>query len=182
MKIFFIGLSVMLLVYMLWPAPTTLAHFNEYPTFLDYIEDWDFYVSPHTTSYFSNDFREEIVTFYRKSYQQGSKLPFPPLKLNYPPELAFSLIKDQTKSTYLEEFVYPLRDSIYINGFEPFLKNGQKRYEGAKIFEVLGEIYLTKTTVRFYPSPIWIRIIVWFGIVISCYFLWKLSKRVITNA
>lgn len=70
--------------------------------------------TPLRRAYFTNYTRQEVINHYKKEY---SNLPF--LRFNYPPEDSQTIIRDQTRSTYLEEITHPFRESIYINGFEP---------------------------------------------------------------
>lgn len=178
MKYIFIFFSLLLLIYMLWPGPSRINQFAALPSSEKSKLEGDTIQIPNVSAYFSNNFRDFTVPFYLRNYQNLTKLPFPPLRLNYPPEFSWTAIKKHTDSTYLEELVYPLRDSIYINGFEPFYENGEPKYWGAVKFEVGGNIWFTKTTLRFYPSPLWARIVTWFGILLSIYFLFRLGKVV----
>ena len=134
---------------------------------------------PNVAGYFSNNYRGFTTLFFRQEYKENTLFPFGPLRLNYPPEFAFTAIKDQTHSTYLEEFYYPLRDSLFVNGLEPFYEDGTPRYAGAMQFDHQGILNDTKVTLRYYPSSILTRIIVWLGITASVIFLWKLGKKVL---
>lgn len=68
--------------------------------------------TPLRRAYFTNYTRQEIMDHYSQAFGGG-------LRLNYPPEESSTIIRDQTRSTYLEEIVHPFKESIYINGFEP---------------------------------------------------------------
>jgi len=67
--------------------------------------------TPLRRGYYTNATRQEVIEHYQSEFKG--------YRLNYPPEEAQTIIRDQTKSTFLEEIVHPLRESIYINGFEP---------------------------------------------------------------
>ena len=67
--------------------------------------------TPLRRAYFTNYTRDEVLVHY--------KTIFGGLFLNYPPEEAQVLIRDQTRSTFLQELVVPFLRSVYINGFEP---------------------------------------------------------------
>lgn len=179
LKIVFGIFSFLLLIYLVLPGPTVVESFPEIPQSLKSDEPGDTVQVPNTKAYFSGFFRSWVVPFYQKQYQELTLLPFVPLRLNYPPELAFGFVRDQVKSTYLEELVYPLRDSVFINGFEPFYENGRPRYKGALPIEIGNTTFDTKTTLRFYPSPLWARIAAWLGIVVSLGLLGKLGRRII---
>lgn len=105
-------------------------------------------------AYFTNYSREEVMQHYHNQLTRSSflDLPLPTYRLNYPPEEAQSIIRDQTRSTFLEEIVHPFRESVYINGFEPKVKKDAIFIEGRE--------WEQKIIVRYVPSVIWIRLIV----------------------
>lgn len=177
-KIFLIFLGL-LLIYMIWPGPSKISDFKTLPNSDKSTLSGDTIQIPNVAAYFSNDFREFVVSSYVSNYQEKSRLPFPPLKLSHPPEVSWIAIKKHTDSTYLEELVYPLRDSLYVNGFEPFYSDGSPKFWGSTKFEVNDHSWFTKTTLRFYPSKLLVRIIVWLGIVTSIYLLFKVGKKII---
>ena len=88
--------------------------------------------------------REEIMGYYQNIFLG--------YRLNYPPEEAEVLIRDQTKSTFLEEIVHPFRESVFINGFEP----NEPQFALIKG----GKIWRQKITVRLVPSSLVVRILV----------------------
>lgn len=175
----FIIFSVVLLVYMILPGPGKIEEISALPNSVKSTLDGDTEQVPNVAGYFSSNFRKEAVKFYVNDYQSKTILPIPPLRLNYPPEHAWTVIKKYTDSTYIEELVYPLRGSLYVNGMEPFLENGEPRYEGATKLHLTGSEYLTKVTLRLFPSSVYDRIIVWIGLVISIYLLWNATKKVV---
>ena len=101
-------------------------------------------------AYYTNLSRAEVINHYEKEFNRGFSIYAP--RLNYPPEDAQLLIRDQTKSTYLEEMVHPIRESLYINGFEP------KTEEYAQFFH--GVRWNQRIIVRYVPSNILVRIII----------------------
>ncbi len=142
--------SVIFLVYLILPNP-------EFPTSLpDALQSRE----PADTetnmrrAYFTNLNREEVMTHYKKEFQVGLAMSFlvPTYSLNYPPEESISLIRDQTRSTFLEEIVHPFRESIYVNGFEP-------KEDKDRIF-IEEQEWRQKIIVRYVPSNVWIRTIV----------------------
>lgn len=175
--------SLTLLVYMFLPGPTSINQFPALPNSIKSTLEGDTIQVPNTAAYFSNNYRELSTNFYRNIYQENTFLPFSAIKLNYPPEFAYTAIKDQTHSTYLEEYIYPLRDSLFINGLEPFYPDGMKRYYGATKFDADdGKLYETKVNIRFYPSSFFAKIFTWLGICLSIYFLWRMGKKILINA
>src|SRR3989337_2076372 len=72
---------------------------------------------PLRRAYFVNLNRQEVIAHYENEFNKGFWFLKP--RLNYPPEEAQTIIRDQTRSTYLEEIVHPFKESLFINGFEP---------------------------------------------------------------
>lgn len=107
-RILFVAFGIALLVYLALPAPS-------FPTTL-----WDFKPSeepadkesPLRRGYYTNLTRDQLMGHYAREFKWG-------IRLNYPPEDAQTLIRDQTKSNFLEEIVHPMRESIYVNGYKP---------------------------------------------------------------
>lgn len=114
--------------------------------------------SPLRRSYFTNFSREEVMRHYVYESRGG-------YTLNYPPEEAQTKIRDQARSTFLEEIVHPFRESIFVNGFEP------KDPKDA-IF-IAERPWRQKITVRYYPSSAISRIVVMILVVISIWYLIK---------
>ncbi|MBU1000390.1 hypothetical protein KKE78_03285 [Patescibacteria group bacterium] len=178
MKKFFLVFSAALLVYMIWPGPSNISDFMSLPHSVKSDLAGDTVQIPNVVAYFSDNFREEVVSFYLENYQKKTRLPFGPMRLNHPPEYSWTVIKKHTDSTYFEELIYPLRDSLYVNGFEPFYQDGSPKFWGAGKFNVEGGFF-TKATLRFYPSKIATKILVWLGIISSIYLLSKMGKKIL---
>lgn len=171
--------SILLLIYMLWPGPSTISDFKPLPDSAKSALSGDTVQIPNVSAYFSNRYRNFVIPFYYENYWQNNHLPFPPLRLNHPPQYSWEVIKRHTDSTYLEEFVYPLRTSLYVNGFEMFTPEGLKIFPNAPVMIEEGRTWFTKTTLRLYASNFLVRIIVWLGIVISVALLYKQTGRIL---
>lgn len=181
-KFFFAGFSALLLIYLILPGPYEVNQFPPLPNSIKSELPGDTWQVPNIAGYFSNNYRKVVTPYYRQYYKWLTWVPFSPIRLNYPPETAFTFVKDQTQSTYLEEYVYPLRDSIFVNGFEPFYENGQPKYWGSTRFQPTDiHVFETKTLIRYYPSSIWSRLIVWLGINITIYLTYKLGKEILLS-
>ncbi len=167
------------LVYLLWPGPGNVTEFSQLPNALKSDEPGDTLENPQRAAFFSDNFRDSVMSFYISDYQRLNYLPFGPIRINYPPEYAYTAVKDQILSTYLEELVYPMKSSLFINGFEPFYEDGTPKYKGATTIEIKGTVFATKTTLRFYPSSILVKIIVWIGVTAGLYWLIKLGRRIL---
>lgn len=177
----FLLFSFLLLIYMIWPSPSAISDFKSLPNSEKSRLEGDTIQIPNVSAYFSNNYRDFVVPFYSKNYQSKAGLPIPPLRLNHPPEFSWIAIKKHTDSTYLEELIYPLKDSLYINGYEPFYADGTPKFWGSTKFEMDENFWETKTTLRFYPSNVRIRIIVWLGISLSIVMIYLMGKKIILN-
>src|SRR3989344_444777 len=102
----FLIFSVLFLIYLSLPEPG-------FPVGL-----WDFNQSEQPADrettlrrgYYTSITREQLMSHYSKEFNWG-------IRLNYPPEEAQTLIRDQTKSSFLEEIVHPMRESFFISGY-----------------------------------------------------------------
>ena len=149
-KIIFVVLSVFLLLYLILPNPD----FPEPPSdALQSNEPADTETSLRR-AYFTNYTREEVMTHYKKQFEKSRFLgtPLPTYRLNYPPEEAQVIIRDQTRSTFLEEIVHPFRESVFVNGFEP-------REPKDAIF-IRERDWRQKIIVRFVPTSTLVRVVI----------------------
>ncbi len=103
--------------------------------------------------YFTNYSREEVISWYKNQFEYSDFLGIrlPTLLLNYPPENAQTIIRDQTSSSYLQELVHPFRESLYINGFKPLSESG------LPAFTIEGETREQKIIIKYLPSNVWVR-------------------------
>ncbi len=173
--------SLIFLVYLVMPGPSSIADFPALPDSTKSSLEGDTIQIPDVAGYFSNNYRDFVIPFYSQHYQNKTKFLFKPMRLNYPPEDAYTKIKDQTPSTYLEELTYPFRDSLYINGLEPLDQSGQPRYRGADRIEYDGGRFDTKVTIRYYSSSLASRIILWLGVNLSIVLVSYGIRKVIFN-
>jgi len=151
----FLCLCVFASLYLVYPSPKFP---NLPPNSLQSFEPADT-ESPNRRAYYTNMTRQEVMAYYRSNFATLA------LRLNYPPEEAQILIRDQTRSSWLEELYLPLRDSYLINGFYPI-----KPTEQININHVH---YLNKITVRYVPSHPISRLTVFMLACISGYLLLK---------
>lgn len=149
-KILFILFSTFFIIYLLLPNPS----FPEPP--LDALQSNE----PADTedllrkAYFTNYTREEVMSYYKDQFEKSVifGIYLPSYRLNYPPEEAQTIIRDQTRSTFLEEVVHPFRESVYISGFKPAA-------EKDAIF-IEGKEWNQKITVRLVPSNSLVRVVI----------------------
>lgn len=147
-KIIFLVFSLSIILYLIlpnfsFPEPPSDAIQSNEPADTE---------TPLRRAYFTNYTREEVMTHYKNQFRRSYFLgfPLPTYRLNYPPEEAQIIIRDQTRSTFLEEIVHPFRESIFVNGFEP------KDPKDA-IF-ISERNWRQKIIVRFVPSSTLIRL------------------------
>ncbi len=164
---------------MIAPGPNKISDFKPLPNSAKSTLAGDTIQISNVIAYFSDNYRNFVTQFFRQNYKSLTWLPFPPLRLNHPPEYSWNVIKKHTDSTYLEEYVYPLRDSLYVNGFEPFNEDGSPRFWGSTKLNEGKDLWYTKTTLRFFPSSLAIRLLVWLGISASVVFLYKLGRKIV---
>jgi len=151
-RIIYILFSLYLLFYVVLPNP----QFPEPPSdALQSNEPADVETSDRR-GYYTNLSRVQVLNHYQNQLNKSSflNLPVPVFRLNYPPEEAQILIRDQTRSTYLQEIVHPFRESFYINGYEPS--------EPQNIIEVNEKNWKQKIIVKYVGSNSLIRLIVTF--------------------
>ncbi|KKP40668.1 hypothetical protein A2130_03775 [Candidatus Woesebacteria bacterium GWC2_33_12] len=119
--------------------------------------------TPFRRGYYTNLTREEVIEHYKKEFNNKNNLYT--LRLNYPPEESQTIIRDQTRSTYLEELTHPLRESLYISGLEA--KNSIYQ------FNINGVDWQQKIIIRYIPSNVYVRILVMILTIGSSLFLIK---------
>lgn len=169
------------LIYLLWPGPESINNFPPLPGSLKSDEPGDTVQTPNIAAYFSQEKRAGITSFYKNSFRNLSFKILPPIRLNHPIEEAKQYIRDEQTGTFLEEYVFPLRGSIFVNGYEPEVENRMRKREsnffGDNIL-IKDNWYVSKTTLRYYPvSLIW-RILIYLGIWVSIFGFIRLSKKI----
>ena len=129
-------------------------------------EEGDTWQNPDQRGYYTNLTRDEVLN----QIQNKSKIYFfgfviPSYRLNYRPEEAQTLVRDQLKSNYLEEIIYPLHSSIFVNGWEPKLAPRRGGSETSDLnLAIYGVPYEAKITLRPNNSSVWSRIVIWSAI------------------
>lgn len=170
------------LIYVVVPVPDSVEEFFPPTDSIRSDLDGDTWQNPNIAAYFSDFKRESITEYYREQFAAmhffGRILP--PVSLNHPPEYAYTYIRDQQESTFLEEYLYPLRESIFVNGYEPMIENQmfkkKSNFVGDHIY-YQGVYYDSKTTLRFYPSNPIFRVLIYVGIWLSGIAICKLFIR-----
>lgn len=159
--LFFVGL-----VYILAPSPQGIDEIPPIPNSLQSEEPGDTHQNANIAAHFSDYWREDLMAFYTDQFQRLNYFGFyiPPIRLNHPPEEGFSYVRDQQRSTFLEQLVYPLRGSLFISGYEPISQKGKKFDIISMPIEIGDRVYNSKATLRYYPAPVIVRTAVYAGI------------------
>lgn len=128
--------------------------------------------TPLRRAYFTNYTRQEVLDWYKAQLSKSAGIPMPTYLLNYPPEEAQTIIRDQTRTTFLQEVVHPLRESVYVNGYEP------RASDGKNAINIEGRHWRQKIIVKYVPSPVFIRLIVFAGIVFFSVILFMSWRKI----
>lgn len=170
-KLFFVIVGTLFFLYLILPAPAFPYPPNDA---VQSAEDADT-ETPLRRAYFTNFSREEVLKHYQDQFLKSSifSIPFITYRLNYPPEESQILIRDQTRSTFLEEIVHPLRESIFVNGFKPKMAKDDIWYK--------GEHFSQKIIVRYVPGNLVVRLIITSLIILSILILKKEWQRAILD-
>ncbi len=176
---FFLGL-----VYILAPGPSSIDDFPPIPGSLKSDEPGDTVQVPNVAAYFSDYDRSQITKFYKESYRNSYffGLVIPPVSLNYPPIAAYQYVRDLLQlSTFLEEYSYPLKGSLFVNGYEQIVMRkvkGLPPKEGPDQMQIKGQFFDSKTTIRYYPVDLFNSLVVYLGIWMLALSLYFLAQRI----
>ena len=131
-------------------------------------------------AFFTNKVRSVAITELQNSFSLkflGQTIPS--FKLNYRPEEAAQFVREQIDSYYLEEIVHPLRESLFVNGWEPVNSPYWKSVEAGKRprIQIDGIFYKAKITLKPTYSSTIARLLVWTLIFPASYFVSKSLKK-----
>lgn len=120
--------------------------------------------SIYRQAYYTNLSRQEIMDYYYAAFGGWG------LRLNLPPEDSGTVIRDQTRSSYLEEDIHPFRENLFVNGYVPT--------KAAEAINIGGVHYLNKVTVHYIPSSPITRLTVLLGTSLVAWWIFKAYKHV----
>ena len=161
-KIFLIPFITLGTVYLLLPSPD---NFPDLPGAVKSIEPGDTVQIKNVSAYYTDMPRKDVVNFYFNYFSRSPLLNIPLItyKLNHPPERIREVLRATQQSTFVEEIVHPLRESVFVNGFEwnndPFTPPKSREQN---ILIVNGKTYQFKMTIFYQKSVVWIRLIVFY--------------------
>ena len=124
-------------------------------------------------AYFTNLSRTEVMNFYKANYGGLFRII-----INYPPEKAKEIFVDTMQSYYLEEFIIPFKESLYINGFEwekDVFTKPEKRIVNKLIYS--NQEFKSKITIRVFPTSIPKRLFVFFFSQIIIYLIYVCYRK-----
>lgn len=112
--------------------------------------------TPLRRGYFTNYSRDEVLSWYGTKFNCANLfgITFPKLLLNYPPEYAETIIRNRTDIGWLQEYVYPFREGIYINGYAPVDSFGQP------VLTVNNLLWKQKIIIKHVHGNMWAREII----------------------
>lgn len=184
MKIKFVVITLLYLVgcvYLIIPTPAT----PDLSQSVRSTEPGDTWQHPDQKGFYTNSDRKTVLAEMQSKYSSHFLgLTLPSYRLNYRPEESFEMVRDQMKTTYLEEIVYPMRSSLFVNGYEP---------ENAPVFAKLpkdkipqlffDEVpYFSKVTLKPNNSSLAARLLVWTLIFPSIYLIYLSFKNTLRHA
>lgn len=178
--VFFV-IYILGVIYLTLPSPKT-------PELKDAIrsdEPGDTWQNPDQKGFYTNLNRSQVIGQMQSEFQiKLMNVNLPSYRLNYRPEEAFEMVRDQLNSYYLEEIVYPMRSSLFVNGWEPTNSPRYAAYEldDIPMISFRGIPYISKVTLKPVESSIPARLIIWTLIFPATYLVVISIKKSIKNA
>lgn len=147
-------LNIFALYYLFFPIPSVPDLLAEYKS----TEPGDTVQISNVKAFYTNMSRQDIIDYYLQNYATKH---FFYIKINHPPERSKQIFRDTMQSYYLEEIIFPFKQSLYINGFEwenDVFTKPEKRIKNQLL---VGEtVYKSKLTLRYFPTTIASRLVV----------------------
>ncbi len=153
------------LVYLALPQPEVVA----LPNALRSTEPGDTWQNPDQSAYYTDLGRSQVLEYYQDTFSLNLfGLTLPSYRLNYPPEDSRVYIRDHLLTYYLEEINHPLRESLFVAGWNPRLSPisnylFDSQYDRwAMVID--GVEYQSKVTLKPYYSSPYTRFFIWTSI------------------
>jgi len=131
----------------------------------------------NVSAYFTNMTRTEVMNFYKAYYSGLFRI-----NLNHPPERSKEIFVNTMQSYYLEEFVLPFKESLYVNGFEwenDVFTKVENRSKNKLVYN--NKEYKAKITIRRFPTTIPNRLIAFFSTEIGLIIIVIVLKKIFIN-
>jgi len=161
LKSLFFTFGIIFSLYLILPGPSLPP--PDLPDSLKSDEPGDTIQLINVSAYYTEKDRETVIKFYQDYFSRSSflNIPLPTIRLNHPPETAKTIIKDTMQTYYLEELAHPLRESLFINGFEwekDVFTPVEKRAKNKMIYR--GIVWPAKITLKWSGSNTLVRLAV----------------------
>lgn len=172
LKKVYVFIGIIFTFYLLLPGPKLPP--KDLPKSLKSSFPGDTFQISNVSAYFTDESRGEVLDFYTNYFSKTSffDLPLFTYRLNHRPEYAKQVWIDTKRSYYLEEIVHPLRESLFVNGFEwendVFTPPGQ-RVQNKLI--VGGKTWAGKVSLRWFYSSVLARVLIFWLAWGALYFL-----------
>jgi len=133
--------------------------------------------TPLRRAYFTNYTRQQVLDWYKVQFEHSNfhSIPLPTYLLNYPPENSGTIIRDQTRSTFLEEIVHPFRENVFINGYEPASNDSENR------IVIDGTHWRQKIIIKYVPSNLILRFLIYLASLIAIPVLYSAFVKEMKN-
>ena len=159
----YLSLGLLIIFYLLLPAPRFPP--PDLPQSIKSTEPGDTTQLSNVSAYFTDKSRQNVLNFY-SSYSRRSKflnVPFalPQYRLNHPPEDAKAIWVDTKRSYYLEEIIHPLRESLFVDGFDwanDVFTDPKRRIKNKIV--VGGHAWQAKVSLRWFQSSPLARVLI----------------------
>ena len=162
-------LNIIFVLYLIAPTP----ELKELPNSAKSNLPGDTVQLKNVTGYYTNLSRTEVMNFYQSIYS----FPFL-IRLNHPPEKAKEIFRDTMQSYYIEEFIIPFKESIFINGFEwekDVFTKPDKRIKNKLIYNDIT--YPSKINTKIYYTNVYTRVIAFFITEIGLYLIFLSIRK-----
>lgn len=172
-------------IYIVLPGPVSIEDFSGLSPSVRSDLPGDTWQNENIAAYYSDFNRDKITKYYKDFFSKTIffGLPLPMIAINRPPEEAYQYVRDQQESTFLEEYVFPMRESLFVNGYEPKVENdmfpGRERSFVGDHLSYNQTYFNSKATLRFYTSNVLARIMIYLGIWVAIYGIYLISVKLI---
>jgi hypothetical protein len=147
----FLIFNLLIILYLISPVPQLV----DLPHSIRSQEPGDTIELKNVSAYYTNLSRTEVINFYKANLNGPFRI-----QLNHPPEKSKDIIRDTIQSYYLEEFVFPFKESVFINGYEwanDVFTKPEKRIVNKLLYE--NKEYSAKITIKIIPTNLPCRLI-----------------------
>lgn len=153
--IILLAFNVCSVLYLVSPTP----EIKDLPNSIKSQEPGDTTQLKNVSAFYTNQSRTEVINFYKANFNGLFRI-----QLNHPPEKSKEVIRDTIQSYYLEEFILPFKESVFVNGYEwanDVFTKPEKRIKNKLFYE--NKEYATKVTIKTFPTTIPNRLISFFA-------------------